>query len=207
MEWLKVLIEKHTKDGKLDLEALNKEIATEFPKHAVPKETYNTLSETKKQLEKDIAERDKQLEELKKIDAAGLKAEIERLQGENKTAKEKYEADMKDLTLTNAIKLAVAGQVHDEGLVAGLVDKTKLILGDDGKITGLDEQLKTLKESKSFLFKEKDPDGTGGSKGNGGKGKPGEKNPWSKEHFNLTEQGKILREDPERAAQLKAAAK
>lgn len=171
MEWLKKLIEKHTKDGKLDNEALMKEVNTEFAKNAVPKETYNSLAETKKQLDIDIAERDKQLEALKKIDAAGLQAEITKLQGENKTNKEKYENDMKDLSLTNAIKLAVAGKVHDEGLVAGLFDKTKLILGQDGKITGLDEQLNALKESKKFLFTEEEPGGTGGSKGNGGKKK------------------------------------
>lgn len=172
MEWLKKLIEKHTKDGKLDNEALMKEVNTEFAKNAVPKETYNSLAETKKQLDIDIAERDKQLEALKKIDAAGLQAEITRLQGENKTNKEKYENDMKDLSLTNAIKLAVAGKVHDEVLVAGLFDKTKLILGQDGKITGLDEQLNALKESKKFLFTEEEPGGTGGSKGNGGKKPP-----------------------------------
>lgn len=154
MEWLKKLIEKHTKDGVLDIEALNKEIATEFPKYAVPKETYNALAETKTKLEKDIADRDKQLEDLKKVDAAGLQAEIERLQGENKAAKEKYETELKDLTLTNAIKLAIAGKVHDESIVSGLVDKTKLIIGDDGKIVGLDEQINSLKEGKAFLFKE-----------------------------------------------------
>lgn len=171
MDWLKSLLEKHTKDGKLDLEAFMKKFNTEFPKHAVPKETYNALAETKKTLENDIKERDKQLEELKKVDAAGLKAEIERLQGENKSAKEKYEADMKDLTLTNAIKLAIAGKVHDEGLVTSLFDKSKLILSEDGKIAGLDEQLKNLKDTKKFLFKEETPAGTGGSKGNGIKGK------------------------------------
>lgn len=208
MEWVKRLIEKHTKDGVLDLEAFMKEFNTEFPKYAVPKDTYNALAETKKTLENDIAERDRQLEELKKVDAAGLKAEIERLQGENKAAKEKYEADMKDLTLTSAIKLAVAGKVHDEDLVAGLFDRSKLILGDDGKVTGLEDQLKTLQETKAFLFKEETPGGTGGSMGNVGKGKgQSDKNPWSKEHFNLTEQGRILREDPELAAKLRAAAK
>jgi len=39
-------------------------------------------------------------------------------------------------------------------LVAGLVDKSKLILSEDGKVTGIEEQLKTLKETKSFLFKQ-----------------------------------------------------
>lgn len=33
------------------------------------------------------------------------------------------------------------------------------------------------------------------------------KNPWSKEHFNLTEQGRLLRENPELAKQLMANAK
>ena len=156
MEWLRKLIEKHTKDGVVDTENLLKEVNTEFPKHAVPKETYNALAETKKKLDEGIAERDKQLEDLKKIDAEGLKAEIERLQGENKAAKEKYEAELKDIQLASAIKLAVAGKVHDEDLVSGLVDKTKLIIGDDGKVVGLDEQIAALKESKAFLFKPED---------------------------------------------------
>lgn len=158
MNWLLKLIEKHTKDGVLDIEALNKEIAIEFPKYAVPKETYNALAETKVKLEDDIKARDIQLEELKKVDAAGLQAEITRLQGENKTSKEAYETELKELMLTNAIKLAIAGKVHDESIVSGLVDKSKLIIGDDGKIVGLDEQINTLKEGKAFLFKDEPVD-------------------------------------------------
>ena len=49
--------------------------------------------------------------------------------------------------------MAVAASAQDSELVAGLLDRNKLILGDDGKITGLDEQVKALKESKPFLFK------------------------------------------------------
>lgn len=158
MDWILKLIEKHTKDGVLDQEALMKDINKDFPNHAVPKDQYNSVAEAKVKLEKDIADRDVQLENLKKVDAAGLQAEIERLQNENKTAKEKYDADLKDLTLTNAIKLAIAGKVHDESIVSGLVDKTKLIIGDDGKIVGLDEQITSLKESKAFLFKEETTD-------------------------------------------------
>lgn len=165
MNWLLKLIEKHTKDGVLDVEALNQEIAIEFPKHAVPKETYNALAETKIKLEDDIKARDIQLEDLKKVDAAGLQAEIVRLQGENKTAKETYEKELRDIQLSNAIKLAIGGKVHDEDLVAGLVDKEKVIIGDDGKIVGLDEQINTLKEGKAFLFKEDDPNNNQQQKG------------------------------------------
>lgn len=39
-----------------------------------------------------------------------------------------------------------------------------------------------------------------------GSSTPGVKNPWSKDTFNLTEQGRILREDPELAEKLKAQA-
>lgn len=152
MEWLKKLLEKHIKEGKLDTEAFMTELAVEFPKNAVPKNLYNDLSDTKKKLETDLQDRDKQLEDLKKVDAAGLQAEITRLQSENKTAKEKYDADLKDATLSNAIKLAVAGKVHDENLVSGLVDKSKLVIDGD-KVVGLDDQLKSLQESKAFLFK------------------------------------------------------
>mgnify|MGYP000913116194 CR=1 FL=1 len=40
----------------------------------------------------------------------------------------------------------------------------------------------------------------------GGTDNKGDKNPWSKEHFNLTEQGRIAKEDPALAARLRAAA-
>lgn len=158
MEWLKTLIEKHTKDGVLNQEELLKEVNKEFPNHAVPKDQYNSVADAKTKLEGDIKERDSQLEKLKGIDAAGLQAEIERLQGENKTAKEAYEKDLKDLQLANAIKLALSGKVHDEDLASQLIKKEELILSEDGKVVGLDDQITKLKEGKAFLFKESDTD-------------------------------------------------
>lgn len=122
----------------------------------VPKTDLEAANTTKAQLEKDIRTRDKQLEELKKASGSNeeLQKQITDLQAENKAAKEKYEADMKELKLTTAIKLAIGESAHDADLVAGLLDRSKLILSDDGKVTGLDEQVKTLKEGKAFLFKE-----------------------------------------------------
>lgn len=113
----------------------------------------------KKQLEvvhQQLVERDSQLEELKKNsgDNAELKAQLETLQAENKAAKQKYEQDRKNLKLDTAIQLAIGETAQDIDLVAGLVDKSKLILSEDGKVTGIEEQLKTLKETKSFLFKQ-----------------------------------------------------
>ncbi len=108
-----------------------------------------------KQLEATIEANNKTLEDLKKStgDAETLKKTIETLQADNKKASEEYETTLKDLKLTNAIKIALAGKAQDEELVAGLFDKSKLILGDDGAITGLEEQLKSIQETKTFLFK------------------------------------------------------
>ncbi len=130
--------------------------STEELKGYVPKTKFDEVNSAKKQLETDVKDRDKQIEEIKKNagDNEELKKQIETLQNENKTSKEKYEAELKDLQITNAIKLAISDKAQDSDLVAGLFDKSKLILGEDGKITGLDEQLKALKEGKPFLFKE-----------------------------------------------------
>ncbi|WP_336822949.1 phage scaffolding protein [Sporosarcina sp. USHLN248] len=142
----------------------------------IPKSRFDEVNDAKKQLESDLAARDTQLEDLKKAAGASeeLKAQIQTLQDENKTAKEQYEAELKDLTMTNAIKLALNGKVHDEDLASGLIDKTKLVLGEDGKVVGLDEQLNSLKESKAFLFKSDEPQQPGfkGKIGSDGQGTP-----------------------------------
>lgn len=119
----------------------------------IPKTRFDEVNDAKKQLETDLAARDTQLEELKKVDAEGLQAEIAKLQGENATAKEKYDNDLKETHLANAIKLALHGKAQDADIVAGQIDKSKVELNEDGTIKGgLDEQLSTLRESKPFLF-------------------------------------------------------
>lgn len=123
----------------------------------IPKARFDELNEAKKKAEKDVTDRDKQIAELGKTAGLSeeLKKQIETLTTENQAAAEKHAAEMKDLQLSNAIKSALSGKVHDEELVAGLFEKDKLVISD-GKVVGLDEQLKTLQESKAFLFKSED---------------------------------------------------
>ncbi|MBN2980126.1 phage scaffolding protein [Cohnella algarum] len=154
MDWLKELLKK-LGVAESEVDKIDTEVAKELPKHFVPKTQYNDVVDARKKAEKEVSDRDKQLEDLKKSsgDAESLKQQIEKLQGENKTAKEKYEAEVKDLRLNTALKLALAGKAHDPDIVAGLIDKTKIELDDAGNVkAGLDDQLKGLQKDKAFLF-------------------------------------------------------
>lgn len=72
---------------------------------------------------------------------------------ELKTAKDQHEAELAETRLTSAVKLALTGKVQDLDIVSSLLDKAKIELDEQGNVKGgLDEQLTTLKESKSFLF-------------------------------------------------------
>ncbi|CAI6087183.1 phage scaffolding protein [Cohnella sp. JJ-181] len=164
----------------------------------VPKARFDEVNEGKKQAEKDRDKVSGQLEEVKKSagDNEKLKAQIQTLQDENKTAKDKYEADAKELRLSTALKLSLAGKVHDADLVAGLLDKSKIELDDTGTVKGgLDDQLKALQTSKGFLFVSDDKGGKPRFKGatppdgGGGGGAGGEKDgDFGKR---LAEQGKV----------------
>lgn len=134
----------------------------------VEKSKLEEVQKEKQALEKSVKDRDKQLEDLKKSegDSEELKKQIEKLQDENKAAKEKYDNEMKELKLTTAIKLAVAGKVHDEDIAVGLFDRSKLILSEDGKVTGLEEQMKTIQKEKAFLFRDTENNTNPGSSAN-----------------------------------------
>lgn len=139
-------------------EASTNELKTYIPKHR-----FDEVNEENKTLKTTVKANEDSLETLKKStgDAEALKSQIATLQTDNKAKDEQHQTELKELRLTNAIKLAISGKAQDEDLLAGLFDKSKLLLGDDGKITGLDEQLKGLQESKKFLFKEEQQQQTG----------------------------------------------
>lgn len=153
-----------------------------------------------------IAERDKQLDNLSKQvkDNEELTAEINRLKEENEAAtkelQEKLEKQAFEFALERALNKAGA---KNPKAVKALLDLEKIKHVDDNLI-GLDEQLTALKESDGYLFGGEEPPGLKGRKPHetGEASLPISKNPFAKEHFNLTEQGKLIRENPEQAKQL-----
>lgn len=119
-----------------------------------------------------------------------------------KNLKTNYEGKIKELTINQAIQSKLRDAKYPE-LIIGKFDKTKLSLSEDGtQVYGIDEQLTAIKEQYKDLFI---PVVKGSQPNNGDKSTPGIKNPWSKEHFNLTEQGKLLKENPELARQFMAS--
>ncbi len=113
-----------------------------------------------------LADRDRQLEESGRLKPEELKAEIERLQGENKAAAEKYAAELTAIKLNGAIenRLMKEGAVNIKA-VRALLDNEKIRLSEDGSLTGLDEQLKALRENEKWAFSQppKEVPGSGGN--------------------------------------------
>jgi len=136
-------------------EEQEKAISTEAPKHVVPKDQYNTKVTELKTATDTVKDRDKQLEDLKKVDAEGLQKKIDELQEANKTAAEKHEAELKQIKLDNALEKALLGAKAKNPLtVKPLLQLDAVELLEDGTLKGLDEQLKKLTEADDtkFLF-------------------------------------------------------
>lgn len=197
MEWLKEILEKAViTDGKLDVEAAVKAINAEFPKHAVPKQDYNdkvkelsTASETIKDLKKNNA------------DNAELQQKVKDYEAE--TARLKTEADNTRKEYALKDKLKEAGVTDADYIIYKQGGLDKFTFDKDGKVIGLDDVLKPMRESSPHLFK--NAGGTGGYDPAGG-GKPPVNNPFAKETYNLTEQGRLFKQNPEQARQMAAAA-
>lgn len=179
--------------------AAHKESLTGF----IPKARFDEVNETKKDLEQQIVERDKQLKKLQEKAKGNeeLEKTIKELQETNKATKEQYEDKIKDITINAAIQSKLTDAKYPDLLLTKF-DRSKLSIAEDGTVLGIDEQLAVLKEQYKDLFK---PDVKGKDPFNKDKSHSGVKNPWSKEHFNLTEQGKLLRENPELAKQFMAS--
>jgi len=99
-------------------------------------------------------------------------------------------------------KALAAAKAKNPKAVKALLDMEKVKL-DGEQLLGLDDQLKAIQQSDPYLFGESGKVGSGTNPP--GAGNP-EANPWKKETWNLTQQGKILREDPAKATRMKAEA-
>lgn len=161
MEWLKKIL------GDAYTEEIDKQVSDQIGKGFVARADYNAKNEAHKSLEVQLADRDKQLEELKKAsgDSEDLKKKIEELQNANKIAKEAHDKEISDLKFGYALDAALmTARVRDSLAVKAHLNTDELKLSEDGKITGLDAQLEKLKADHDYLFEASTPPPTfGGS--------------------------------------------
>lgn len=152
----------------------------------VTKTRFNEVNEENKTLKQSVSDRDKQLNDLKKSsgDNAELKAQIEELQKKNTEQAKAHAAEMAQLKLDNAVDTALtAAGAKNSKAVKALLDMSKVKLGEDGKLSGWDEQISAVQKSDSYLFNAKQPTNKGIRGFNPGKSddvKPGTKVDMSK---------------------------
>ena len=113
----------------------------------VTKSRFNEVNTELKAARTALSERDKQLEELKKVDAAALQAQITQLQADNKQKDADYAAQLKALKISNAVELALTGakaknNTAAKALLADFISKAELT--DDGTVKGLADEVKKL---------------------------------------------------------------
>ena len=182
------------------------EASLEELKGYIPKSRFDEVNEAKKKLEDDLKTQVEELEKLKESvkESAGdtdkLRGQIEQLQTDLKN----QQTESVNMAKTYALKeeLAKAGVLDADYIIykAGGLDKFNF--DKENKPVGVEDSLKPYKEDTSMnhLFKQKPPyNPSGGSGGN-------ITNPFAKETFNLTEQGRLLRSNPEQARSMAAAA-
>lgn len=120
----------------------------------VTKARFNEINEENKTLKKSVSDRDKQLEGLKKSsgDNAALQ-QISDLQKQNADQQKAHDEELAKLKLDNAVEIALSGAKARNGkAVKAMLDMSKVKLGEDGKLSGFDEQIEALKKSDAYMF-------------------------------------------------------
>lgn len=164
----------------------------------VAKDKFNTLNEQLKTANTTI-------DDLKKSNKGNEDLQTKVTDYETKV--KDYEKKIQDMQFNYALEGALKGaNVRNTKAVKALLNLENVKL-DGESIVGLNDQLEALKKSDDYLFvKEQNQPQFSGINPVDGSKPPQGYNPWKKDTFNLTEQGKMFKENPEQARQLMQAA-
>ena len=166
----------------------------------VLKEDYDVLKGEIKVHQDKATELSKTVKELQKEadNSEVLKLKLEDLQ--NNLASKDKEIEKVKFDFKLEAKMKEIGAKNAKAIKA-LINMEEVKLGENGELEGFDNQIETLKETDSYLFNTEEVKGYIVSLGTH-KRDNNVKNPFSKEHFNLTEQSKLYMENPTLAKQL-----
>lgn len=178
-------------------------------------------------LEKGKLKGGKTIDEIIEQRTGKMKEELTKRATEAETAKARLEADLAQVKITDAVTNAAL----KKGLLQTAVDdiafraQTAFRLRDgkvvavetkngqeveafdkNGDPLSIDGYVDGLLTKAPHLFKASEGGGAGQGGGGGGNPANQSKNPWKKEHFNMSEQGVLIKKDPKLAASLARAA-
>ena len=126
-------------------------------KDYVPKIELDNANSEITALKDTVKDRDKQLKQIKENagDNEELKKQIEKLQNDNKTAADNYKAEIEQLKINAAVDMALTKSgARTMKAVKAMIDMESIKIDEDGNVTGIDEQIKSLTEGEDtkYLF-------------------------------------------------------
>jgi hypothetical protein len=169
-------------------------------------------AKTPEQIEAEVSKRTAKMSEthqaeldaIKKREQA-LSGELERLTIDNGAAAAAAELGVRKTALPDLIARVRGVFKLEDGKPVAYVNGEKAF-SKTGEPLGLREYVETLGKEAPHLFEESKGAGAGGSGAPGSGGGTGGANPWKKDSINLTEQARILKQDPTTARRLAAQA-
>ncbi|AKA70141.1 phage scaffolding protein [Clostridium scatologenes] len=120
----------------------------------ISKEEFTKIDSERTDYKKQLINRDKQLEDLKGKATGNeeLSAEIERLKSENTKVTQDYESKINQINFDTKFEKALGDyKAKNSKALKALLDMEKVKLDGDAFL-GLEDQVKALKESDSYLF-------------------------------------------------------
>jgi len=154
MEWLRALLQEQGVSDE-QIEKIIASAAKEAPKHVIPKDKYNEVSNAKSSLETQLSERDVQLADLQKQVKGNeeLEKTIKELQDANELAATKHQEELQAQKIESAIDIALTGaKARNLTAAKALLNREGISIDKEGNVIGLTDKVKALVESEETKF-------------------------------------------------------
>lgn len=132
-------------------------IIEDYGKNYVSKTQFNEKNDAYKQAKQEIENLTNDISTLSEANKANeaLQSQIKELQDAATQREADYNENIKNMKIDTAITKALSKSgAMNETILTGLLDRTKIAIGEDNTITGIQEQITALKESDPYLFKQ-----------------------------------------------------
>jgi phage minor structural protein GP20 len=132
-------------------------IIEDYGKNYVSKAQFNEKNDAYKQAKQEIENLTNDISTLSEANKANeaLQSQIKELQDAATQREADYNENIKNMKIDTAITKALSKSgAMNETILTGLLDRSKIAIGEDNTITGIQEQIVALKESDPYLFKQ-----------------------------------------------------